>query len=59
MAVTAIVNVYDEYDFARVAGPLVAERIEVRQLRDRAGDRADVPANGIDGRPITWPSAST
>jgi uncharacterized protein (DUF58 family) len=37
MAVTAIVNVYDEYDFARVAGPLVAERIEVRQLRDRAG----------------------
>ena len=30
MAVTAIVNVYDEYDFARVAGPLVAERIEVR-----------------------------
>jgi uncharacterized protein (DUF58 family) len=37
MAVTAIVNVYDEYDFARDAGPLVAERIEVRQLRDRAG----------------------
>jgi uncharacterized protein (DUF58 family) len=37
MAVTAIVNVYDEYDFARVVGPLVAERIEVRQLRDRAG----------------------
>jgi hypothetical protein len=37
MAVTAIVNVYDEYDFARIAGPLVAERIEVRQLRDRAG----------------------
>ena len=37
MAVTAIVNVYDEYDFARVAGPLVAERIDVRQLRDRAG----------------------
>jgi len=37
MAVTAIVNAYDEYDFARIAGPLVAERIEVRQLRDRAG----------------------
>jgi len=37
MAVTAIVNVYDEYDFARVAGPLVAQRIDVRQLRDRAG----------------------
>jgi uncharacterized protein (DUF58 family) len=37
MAVTAIVNVYDEYDFARVAGPLVAERIEVRQLKDQAG----------------------
>lgn len=37
MAVTAIVNVYDEYDFARIAGPLVAERIDVRQLRDRTG----------------------
>jgi uncharacterized protein (DUF58 family) len=37
MAVTVFVNVYDEYDFARVAGPLVAERIEARQLRDRAG----------------------
>ncbi len=37
MAVTAIVNVFDEYDFARVAGPLVAERIEVRHLRDRTG----------------------
>jgi hypothetical protein len=36
MAVTAIVNVYDEYDFARIAGPLAAERIETRQLRDRA-----------------------
>jgi uncharacterized protein (DUF58 family) len=37
MAVTAFVNVYDEVDFANMAGPLVAERIEVRQLRDRAG----------------------
>jgi uncharacterized protein (DUF58 family) len=37
LAVTAFVNVYDEMDFARIAGPLVAERIEVRQLRDRAG----------------------
>jgi uncharacterized protein (DUF58 family) len=36
LAVTAIVNVYDEYDFARLAGPLEAERIDVRQLRDRA-----------------------
>jgi uncharacterized protein (DUF58 family) len=36
MSVTAIVSAYEEYDFARIAGPLVAERIEVRQLRDRA-----------------------
>lgn len=37
LAVTAFVNVYDEMDFGRMAGPLAAERIEVRQLRDRAG----------------------
>ncbi|MGD9633036.1 MAG: DUF58 domain-containing protein [Pirellulales bacterium] len=37
MAVTAIVSVYDAYDFGRIVGPLVAERIEVRQLRDRVG----------------------
>ena len=36
LAVTALVNVYDEYDFANLAGPLEAERIETRQLRDRA-----------------------
>jgi uncharacterized protein (DUF58 family) len=34
--VTAIVNVHEPHDFARVAGPLAAERIEIRQLRDRA-----------------------
>lgn len=36
LAVTAIVNVYEEYEFARLAAPLVAERIDVQQLRDRA-----------------------
>jgi uncharacterized protein (DUF58 family) len=36
MSVTAIVNAYEEFDFARIAGPLVAERIETRQLRDYA-----------------------
>jgi uncharacterized protein (DUF58 family) len=36
MAVTAIINVFDEYDFAKLAGPLIAERIDARQLRDRA-----------------------
>ncbi|RIK81891.1 MAG: DUF58 domain-containing protein [Planctomycetota bacterium] len=36
LAVTAIINVYDEYDFARLAGPLVAQQIDVRHLRDRA-----------------------
>jgi uncharacterized protein (DUF58 family) len=35
-AVTAIINVYDEYEFAKLAAPLVAERIDARQLRDRA-----------------------
>jgi uncharacterized protein (DUF58 family) len=35
-AVTAIVSVYEEYDFAKLAAPLEAEHVEVRQLRDRA-----------------------
>ncbi len=33
-AVTAILNLYDEYDYAQAAGPLIAEGIEVQQLRD-------------------------
>jgi uncharacterized protein (DUF58 family) len=36
MMVTAIVNVHEPHEFARAAGPLAAERIETRQLRDRA-----------------------
>jgi len=36
LAVTAIINVYDEYDFAKLAAPLVAEQIDARQLKDRA-----------------------
>jgi len=35
-AVTAILNLYDEYDFAQAAGPLIAVGIEVQQLRDEA-----------------------
>lgn len=35
-AVTAIVNAFEEFDYARMAGPLMAEQIDVRQLRDRA-----------------------
>lgn len=35
-AVTAIINVYDEYEFAKLAGPLIAEQIDARQLRDHA-----------------------
>ena len=35
-AVTAIVNTFNEYDYAQIAGPLIAEQIDVRQLRDRA-----------------------
>jgi uncharacterized protein (DUF58 family) len=36
LAVTAVINVYDEYEFAKLAGPLIAEHIDARQLRDRA-----------------------
>lgn len=35
-AVTAIVNTFNEYDYAQIAGPLIAEQIDVRQLRERA-----------------------
>ena len=35
-AVTAIVNVYEETRYAELAGPLVAEGIEVRQLKEFA-----------------------
>jgi uncharacterized protein (DUF58 family) len=35
-AVTAIINVYDEYRFAELSGPLLAEHIETRHLKDRA-----------------------
>lgn len=34
-AVTAIVNVYEEHRFAEFSGPLVAEGIEVRHLKER------------------------
>ncbi len=33
-AVTAILNMYEEDDFAQAAGPLIAEGIEVQQLKD-------------------------
>jgi uncharacterized protein (DUF58 family) len=33
-AVTAILNLYDEYDFAQAAGPLIAEGIDVQHLKD-------------------------
>jgi uncharacterized protein (DUF58 family) len=36
-AVTVIINVFDEYEFAKLAAPLIAERIDARQLRDREG----------------------
>ncbi len=36
LAVTAIINVYEGPDFATRSGPLVAEGIETRHLRDRA-----------------------
>lgn len=36
-AVLALLNLYEEYDFALSSGPLVAQGIETRHLRDRAG----------------------
>jgi uncharacterized protein (DUF58 family) len=36
LAVTAIVNVYENTTFADMSGPLLAERIETRHLADRA-----------------------
>ena len=35
-AVTAVLNLYDEYDFAQAAGPLIAEGIDVQHLKDEA-----------------------
>jgi len=34
-AVTAIVNIFDEYEFEQVSGRLLAEGIEVRRLKDK------------------------
>jgi hypothetical protein len=36
MAVTAIINTYEDHDFAELSAPLVRERIETRHLKDRA-----------------------
>jgi hypothetical protein len=33
-AVTAALNLYEEYDFAQASGPLLAQGIETRHLRD-------------------------
>ena len=33
-AVTAILNLYDDYDYAQAAGPLIAQGIEVQHLKD-------------------------
>lgn len=35
-AITAILNIYEEYDFAQASGPLLAQGIETRHLRDEA-----------------------
>jgi uncharacterized protein (DUF58 family) len=36
MAVTALINVFDDYEFADLSAPLLSERIETRHLKDRA-----------------------
>lgn len=35
-AVTAILNLYEDYEFAQQAGPLAAQGIEVRHLKDES-----------------------
>lgn len=35
-AVTAIISVFEDYEFAEMSAPLIAERIETRHLRDQA-----------------------
>lgn len=35
-AVTAVLNLYEEYNFAQAAGPLIAQGIDVQQLKDEA-----------------------
>ena len=36
-AVEAILNLWEEYEFAQASGPLIAQGIHTRQLRDEAG----------------------
>ncbi|MEX0586882.1 MAG: DUF58 domain-containing protein [Pirellulales bacterium] len=36
MAVAAIINVYEDYEFAEMSAPLLAERVETYHLADRA-----------------------
>ncbi|HVT28392.1 MAG TPA: DUF58 domain-containing protein, partial [Lacipirellulaceae bacterium] len=36
MAVTAILNVFEDREFAEMSGPLLSEQIETRHLKDRA-----------------------
>jgi uncharacterized protein (DUF58 family) len=36
MAVTAIINTYEDYRFAELSAPLFGERVETRHLKDRA-----------------------
>jgi hypothetical protein len=35
-AVTAILNLWEDHDFAQQAGPLAAQRIEVRHLKEES-----------------------
>jgi uncharacterized protein (DUF58 family) len=39
-AVTAAINLYDEYEFASAAGPLIANGVDVRHLKDRDSIRS-------------------
>jgi uncharacterized protein (DUF58 family) len=36
LAVTAVINVFEDYQFAELSAPLLAERIETRHLKERA-----------------------
>lgn len=37
LAVTVLLNMYDEYEYSVAAGPALAEGLDVRQLKDRDG----------------------
>ena len=46
-AVTAILNMFDDREFAEAAGKLLAEGIEARHLKDESSRRHDLPQHAL------------